>query len=41
MKSAGDALTGYSFAIAALLGAVSKCPLGIPYSIGKVTLVSF
>ncbi|XP_067939352.1 HEAT repeat-containing protein 5B-like isoform X2 [Watersipora subatra] len=35
MKSTGDALNGYSFAIASLLGAVSKCPLGIPYSIGK------
>ena len=36
MKSTGDALNGYSYAIAALLGAVCKCPLGIPYSIGKV-----
>jgi len=40
MKSNGDALSGFSFAISALLGAVSKCPLGIPYSIGKVGLYS-
>ena len=37
VKSSGDALTGHSFAIAALLGAVSKCPLGIPHSVGKVS----
>lgn len=36
LKSSPEAVSGYSFAIAALLGAVHQCPLGIPHSKGKV-----
>lgn len=38
MKSSPEAVTGYSFAIAALLGAVRECPLGIPHGKGKVII---
>ncbi|XP_052001078.1 HEAT repeat-containing protein 5A isoform X2 [Xyrauchen texanus] len=38
LKSCPEALAGYSAAIAALLGAVQLCPLGIPHSKGKVVL---
>lgn len=36
LKSSPEAVTGFSFAIAALLGAVKHCPLGIPHGKGKV-----
>uniref|UniRef100_A0A670XWD4 HEAT repeat-containing protein 5A n=1 Tax=Pseudonaja textilis TaxID=8673 RepID=A0A670XWD4_PSETE len=39
MKSSPEAVTGYSFAIAALLGAVRECPLGIPHGKGKVVMM--
>ncbi|CAH1791410.1 unnamed protein product [Owenia fusiformis] len=35
LKSSPEAVTGYSFAIAALLGGVYMCPLGIPHAKGK------
>lgn len=35
LKSSPEAVTGFSFAIAALLGAVKHCPLGIPHGKGK------
>ncbi|NWW65189.1 HTR5A protein, partial [Ifrita kowaldi] len=38
LKSCPEAVTGYSFAIAALLGAVKHCPLGIPHGKGKVIM---
>uniref|UniRef100_A0A663ME65 HEAT repeat-containing protein 5A n=1 Tax=Athene cunicularia TaxID=194338 RepID=A0A663ME65_ATHCN len=38
LKSSPEAVTGYSFAIAALLGAVKHCPLGIPHGKGKVIM---
>ncbi|XP_071834099.1 HEAT repeat-containing protein 5B-like isoform X1 [Apostichopus japonicus] len=34
-KSSPDAVSGYSFGIAALLGSVRDCPLGIPHTKGK------
>ncbi|NXK89235.1 HTR5A protein, partial [Formicarius rufipectus] len=37
-KSSPEAVTGYSFAVAALLGAVKHCPLGIPHGKGKVIM---
>lgn len=36
LKSSPEGVTGYSFAVAALLGAVKHCPLGIPHGKGKV-----
>lgn len=36
LKSSPEAVSGYSFAMAALLGGVHQCPLGIPHSKGKV-----
>ncbi|XP_064280092.1 HEAT repeat-containing protein 5A isoform X3 [Passer domesticus] len=38
LKSCPEAVTGYSFAVAALLGAVKHCPLGIPHGKGKVIM---
>ncbi|XP_010214814.1 PREDICTED: HEAT repeat-containing protein 5A, partial [Tinamus guttatus] len=38
LKSSPEAVTGYSFAAAALLGAVKLCPLGIPHGKGKVIM---
>ncbi|XP_077179159.1 HEAT repeat-containing protein 5A isoform X2 [Paroedura picta] len=38
LKSSPEAVTGYSFAIAALLGAVRQSPLGIPHCKGKVIM---
>ncbi|KAJ7344920.1 hypothetical protein JRQ81_000870 [Phrynocephalus forsythii] len=38
LKSSPEAVTGYSFAIAALLGAVKQCPLGIPHCKGKMIM---
>uniref|UniRef100_A0A8C5ETH7 HEAT repeat-containing protein 5B n=1 Tax=Gouania willdenowi TaxID=441366 RepID=A0A8C5ETH7_GOUWI len=35
LKSSPEAVSGYSFAMAALLGGVHECPLGIPHSKGK------
>uniref|UniRef100_A0A3P9KXT8 HEAT repeat-containing protein 5B n=2 Tax=Oryzias latipes TaxID=8090 RepID=A0A3P9KXT8_ORYLA len=35
LKSSPEAVSGYSFAMAALLGGVHQCPLGIPHSKGK------
>ncbi|NXU85584.1 HTR5A protein, partial [Xiphorhynchus elegans] len=37
-KSSPEAVTGYSFAVAALLGAVKHCPLGIPHGKGKAIM---
>uniref|UniRef100_A0A6Q2Z203 HEAT repeat-containing protein 5B n=1 Tax=Esox lucius TaxID=8010 RepID=A0A6Q2Z203_ESOLU len=36
LKSSPEAVSGYSFAMAALLGGVHQCPLGVPQSKGKV-----
>ncbi|XP_038071477.1 HEAT repeat-containing protein 5B-like [Patiria miniata] len=36
LKSSPEAVSGYSFAIATLLGGVRDCPLGIPHAKGKV-----
>ncbi|NXU59521.1 HTR5A protein, partial [Turnix velox] len=38
LKSSPEAVTGYSFAVAALLGAIKHCPLGIPHGKGKVIM---
>uniref|UniRef100_A0A8B9LPZ3 HEAT repeat-containing protein 5A n=1 Tax=Astyanax mexicanus TaxID=7994 RepID=A0A8B9LPZ3_ASTMX len=38
LKSCPEAVAGYSAAIAALLGAVQHCPLGIPHAKGKVVM---
>ncbi|XP_061223599.1 HEAT repeat-containing protein 5A isoform X3 [Neopsephotus bourkii] len=38
LKSSPEAVTGYSFAVAALLGVVKHCPLGIPHGKGKVIM---
>uniref|UniRef100_A0A8D3D1A9 HEAT repeat-containing protein 5A n=1 Tax=Scophthalmus maximus TaxID=52904 RepID=A0A8D3D1A9_SCOMX len=38
LKSSPEAVSGYSFAIAALLGGVHQCPLGIPHSKGKLVV---
>ncbi|KAM9450231.1 HEAT repeat-containing protein 5B [Clarias gariepinus] len=38
LKSSPEAVSGYSFAIAALLGAVHQCPLGIPHSKDKMVV---
>ncbi|XP_060789898.1 HEAT repeat-containing protein 5A isoform X3 [Neoarius graeffei] len=38
LRSCPEAVAGYSAAIAALLGAVQHCPLGIPHSKGKVVM---
>ncbi|XP_030787200.1 HEAT repeat-containing protein 5A isoform X5 [Rhinopithecus roxellana] len=37
-KSSPEAVTGFSFAVAALLGAVKHCPLGIPHGKGKIIM---
>ncbi|XP_006835427.1 PREDICTED: HEAT repeat-containing protein 5A [Chrysochloris asiatica] len=37
-KSSPEAVTGFSFAVASLLGAVKHCPLGIPHGKGKVIM---
>ncbi|XP_078491480.1 HEAT repeat-containing protein 5B-like [Ciona intestinalis] len=36
LKSSGEAISGYSAAIASLLGAARECPMGIPYNKGKM-----
>ncbi|XP_075805006.1 HEAT repeat-containing protein 5A isoform X1 [Microtus pennsylvanicus] len=38
LKSSPEAVTGFSFAVAALLGAVAHCPLGIPHGKGKIVM---
>ncbi|XP_031435784.1 HEAT repeat-containing protein 5A isoform X2 [Clupea harengus] len=38
LKSCPEAVAGYSAAVAALLGALQHCPLGIPHSRGKMVL---
>ena len=38
-KSSREAVSGCSFAIAALLGGVRNCPLGIPHAKGKVSII--
>ncbi|KAH0622567.1 hypothetical protein JD844_024972 [Phrynosoma platyrhinos] len=38
LKTSPEAVSGYSFAMAALLGGVHQCPLGIPHAKGKVRL---
>ncbi|XP_043929761.1 HEAT repeat-containing protein 5A isoform X2 [Protopterus annectens] len=40
LKSSAEAMTGYSFAVAALLGAVQQCPLGIPHHKGKMVMAA-
>ena len=39
LKSSPEAISGYSFALAALLGGVKDTALGIPHSKGKVRQV--
>lgn len=39
LKSSPEAVSGYSSALAALLGGVYQCPLGIPHAKGKVSRV--
>lgn len=41
LKNSPEAVSGYSFAMAALLGGVYQCPLGIPHSKGKVCLTGY
>ncbi|XP_069494148.1 HEAT repeat-containing protein 5B [Ambystoma mexicanum] len=36
LKTSPEAVSGYSFAMAALLGGVYQCPLGIPHAKGKM-----
>jgi len=36
LKTSSEAISGYSAALAAILGAVRHMPLGIPYATGKV-----
>uniref|UniRef100_UPI00398EFE26 HEAT repeat-containing protein 5B isoform X2 n=1 Tax=Pristiophorus japonicus TaxID=55135 RepID=UPI00398EFE26 len=38
LKTSPEAVTGYSFAMAALLGSVHQCPLGIPHTKGKMVV---
>ncbi|KAM6956751.1 LOW QUALITY PROTEIN: HEAT repeat-containing protein 5B [Aplochiton taeniatus] len=38
LKSSPEAVSGYSFAMATLLGGVHQCPLGIPHSKGKLVV---
>ncbi|XP_049753405.1 HEAT repeat-containing protein 5A isoform X3 [Elephas maximus indicus] len=38
LKTSPEAVTGFSFAVAALLGAVKHCPLGIPHGRGKIIM---
>ncbi|XP_031729737.1 HEAT repeat-containing protein 5B isoform X1 [Anarrhichthys ocellatus] len=38
LKSSPEAVSGYSFAMAALLGGIHQCPLGIPHSKGKLVV---
>uniref|UniRef100_A0A8D0PMU8 HEAT repeat-containing protein 5A n=1 Tax=Sus scrofa TaxID=9823 RepID=A0A8D0PMU8_PIG len=38
LRSSPEAVTGFSFAVAALLGAVKHCPLGIPHGKGKIIM---
>ncbi|XP_067876550.1 HEAT repeat-containing protein 5B [Heterodontus francisci] len=38
LKTSPEAVTGYSFAMAALLGSVHQCPLGIPHAKGKMVV---
>ncbi|XP_055794155.1 HEAT repeat-containing protein 5B isoform X3 [Salvelinus fontinalis] len=38
LKSSPEAVSGYSFAMAALLGGVHQCPLGVPHSKGKLVV---
>lgn len=37
LKTSPEAVSGYSSALAALLGGVYQCPLGIPHAKGKVS----
>ncbi|KAM6201344.1 HEAT repeat-containing protein 5A [Rhynchocyon petersi] len=38
LKSSPEAVSGFSFAVTALLGAVKHCPLGIPHGKGKIIM---
>ncbi|RXM97248.1 HEAT repeat-containing protein 5B [Acipenser ruthenus] len=38
LKTSPEAVGGYSFAMAALLGGVHQCPLGIPHAKGKMVV---
>lgn len=40
LKSSPEAVSGYSSAIASLLGGIYQCPLGIPHAKGKVSMIS-
>lgn len=40
-KSSAEAISGYSAALAAILGAVRHMPLGVPFSTGKVDILYF
>uniref|UniRef100_A0A674IQE3 HEAT repeat-containing protein 5B n=1 Tax=Terrapene triunguis TaxID=2587831 RepID=A0A674IQE3_9SAUR len=40
LKTSPEAVSGYSFAMAALLGGVHQCPLGIPHAKGKVISIA-
>ena len=41
LKSSPEAISGYSFALAALLGGVQGVPLGIPHAKGKVAYTQY
>ena len=41
LKSSPEAISGYSAALAAILGGVRLMPLGVPYATGKVKLLSY
>ncbi|XP_066552575.1 HEAT repeat-containing protein 5B isoform X2 [Amia ocellicauda] len=38
LKTSPEAVSGYSFAMAALLGGVHQCPLGLPHAKGKMVV---
>ena len=39
LKSSGEAVGGYAHTLAALVGGVYQCPLGIPHAKGRVRLL--
>ncbi len=41
LKSSSDALTGYGHTLAAMIGGLYQCPLGIPFKKAKVIYKSF
>lgn len=38
MKSSPEAVTGYGYTLAAIIGGMHSCPLGIPYSKARVSM---